>query len=515
MNPAVLLSHRGVAAALAICVLALAPASASANTFTFTGWDVESGALANSSVSYGRSLGVLYTNPALLTGVRDQVGVNFMFNLPQMNIKLKPKSSYTNVPLSIYDSTIGNVPGLQDRALPTVELINKRADNEIADFNAYLGLGIAYNFGIKRLQLGGLVALPISSLNSAEIATGFVDEREANFSNKLHSMRFGEWNRIVAAVVGAAYQPLPWMDIGVSAQAGLSTRARMSIYIPDATVQNYSQTNAETVMTASMRPIVGLRFRPADWIALGITWRNESYVSVDGRGQLILWNYHEPTPDKTVPKRTNQQFPLALDYEPLEVSAGVGVHLKQFTTQVAVMWQQWSQYIDEHALHPQSYAAFPPSPFVDATNGGKIDPDEYRFSNTFNLMWSGQWRYKPWGEASLGFCWYPTPVPAQLGRSNFVDNDLMGFTAGQKFDFHIGSLPFTAALNLQVWTMFDRTTWKNPTQIYDEFPDTARTLVANNPMSEAAGLQTNNPGFPGYEAGGMLYAFGLNLIHTF
>jgi len=34
-------------------------------------------------------------------------------------------------------------------------------------------------------------------------------------------------------------------------------------------------------------------------------------------------------------------------------------------------------------------------------------------------------------------------------------------------------------------------------------------------MSEAARLQTNNPGFPGYSAGGMLYAFGLNLTHTF
>ena len=34
-------------------------------------------------------------------------------------------------------------------------------------------------------------------------------------------------------------------------------------------------------------------------------------------------------------------------------------------------------------------------------------------------------------------------------------------------------------------------------------------------MSEAAGLQTNNPGFPGYDSSGMLYAFGLNFIHTF
>jgi hypothetical protein len=494
---------------------ALAPASALASSFSFMGYDAESGAVANSNLSFGTSMGVLHTNPALLAGARSQVGLNLLFNLPVLDVTLMEKDRYTNVPISIYDSTIGNVPGLQDRALPTAELPTKSGNTEVRDFNAYLGLGIAHNFGIKNFQIGLLALLPISSWNSAEISTHYNDEREANFSNRLHFTRAGQWNRIAAAVAGAAYEPAPWFSFGVAGEVTLSTKLRLTLYIPDATVQDYSLSSARTEVASGVRPIAGVRFRPLDWLAFGVVWRNESYVSVDGGGQLLLWNYHEPSPDKTIPKRTAQTFPLVLEYEPLEVAVGAGASFKGFTTQAAVTWQQWSQYLDHHAQHPQSYAEFPPSPFADPDNGGLIKAEDYRFDNTFNFQWSGQYRYRPWGEASLGVGWHPTPVPPQLGRTNYVDNDLLGISLGHKFDFEIARRSFTAALNFQVWTMFERTTHKDRDQVYDEFPDGARTLLANNPMSEAAGLQTNNLGYPGFEAGGMMYAGGASFIHNF
>ncbi|MBI5524878.1 MAG: hypothetical protein HY897_00940 [Deltaproteobacteria bacterium] len=522
-NPASATCVRHAAAAVSLCVALALATAASANPFALLGYDVESGALANSNVSFGSSLGVLYTNPALLADVGNQAGIAVTFNLPRLDVKLQAKPQSSRIPTSIYDSSIGNMPGLQDRALPAAELLNPASDNEVRDVNAYLGVGMAYNFGVRRFQLGVLAQLPISSWNSAEVATHFNDEREANFSNKIYLMRFGQWERIAAVLAGAAYSPLPWLDVGVGAQVSLAAKVRLKLYIPDATVQDYSQSNVGSEIAGALRPVAGLRFRPLDWLAVGAAWRNESYVSMDGGGGLDLWNYHEPVPDKLVPKRTTQKYSMALDYEPMEISVGVGVKLREVTTQVAVMWQQWSQYLDHHAAHAQSYAEFPSSPFLpvlsdgayDPTNGGAIDADEYRFNNTFNVQWSGQWRFKEWGEASLGACWYPTPAPAQLGRTNFADNDLLGITAGSRFDFNLLKLDWTLAVNLQVWQMFERTTYKDPAQVYDEFPDAARTLVANNPMSEAAGLQTNNPGYPGYEAGGILVATGFSLMHRF
>jgi hypothetical protein len=56
---------------------------------------------------------------------------------------------------------------------------------------------------------------------------------------------------------------------------------------------------------------------------------------------------------------------------------------------------------------------------------------------------------------------------------------------------------------------------KDPSLIRDEFPDRARTLIGGQPMPEAEGLQTNNPGFPGYEFGGLALAGSVSLAYLF
>ncbi|MGB9599802.1 MAG: hypothetical protein ACPL7I_04560, partial [Myxococcota bacterium] len=63
--------------------------------------------------------------------------------------------------------------------------------------------------------------------------------------------------------------------------------------------------------------------------------------------------------------------------------------------------------------------------------------------------------------------------------------------------------------------MFKRTTYKDVGLILDEFPDDSTTLLSNSPMLEAKGLQTNNPGFPGYISYGLVIALGANLIYYF
>jgi len=48
-------------------------------------------------------------------------------------------------------------------------------------------------------------------------------------------------------------------------------------------------------------------------------------------------------------------------------------------------------------------------------------------------------------------------------------------------------------------------------EILDEFPDGVVTLLDGAPMPEAEGLQTNNPGFPGYRSGGWTFVAGGSL----
>ena len=118
-------------------------------------------------------------------------------------------------------------------------------------------------------------------------------------------------------------------------------------------------------------------------------------------------------------------------------------------------------------------------------------------------------------EASVGGSWHPSPVPAQVGRTNYADNTLLGVTFGERFDFRLGSKRFVLAAALQLYRMLPRTTLKDPSQIVDEMPDGVRTLESKRTMSEAEGLQTNNPGFPGYRADGWLAAGSLSIAHPF
>jgi hypothetical protein len=113
----------------------------------------------------------------------------------------------------------------------------------------------------------------------------------------------------------------------------------------------------------------------------------------------------------------------------------------------------------------------------------------------------------------------PTPVPPQKGRTNYVDSDLLSLALGHRFEFCLFGHNLRIDVGLQFWTMFDTTVHKewdpdNPL-LKDEFPDHARTLIGGLPMPEAEGLQTNNPGFPGYTFGGWALVGSTSLSYLF
>jgi hypothetical protein len=498
--------------AAAVVVASSYATTARANSFDSFGYDVESASLAGSTMAYGRSLGVLHTNPALLPAVPNQVQVGLSFISPHLYAHLLPKPSSTDVPISIYDSNLGTVAGLQDRALPTVELPNKRGDTNVSGFSTDLAFGLATDLGVKRLRLAGLIQLPLTGGQSdSSVSTHYDDEREAGFSNRVTFTRFGQWDRIVAAVAGVGYDVTSWFSAGVSFQLAAAATARLKIYVPDAAVQSYSQSNMDTKVSISWRPVAGIRLTPLKWATLGVIWRDESYFSVDGTSEVTLWNYHEPLPDKTVLKRSNQSFPIVFGFEPMEVSVALGARRGPVTAQVAATWQRWSTYLSAHHEKPEEAAAFPPSPLSNTT----FDTSPYRFHNTVALQSGVSFQLSRAVEVNFGGAYYPSPVPPQTGRTNFVDSSILGLTTGQRFEFKAFGRSFVLALGVQVWRMIERTTNKDATKIVDEFPDASRTLQSNRPMPEAQGLQTNNPGFPGYRAGGYALAGGLSLSYLF
>jgi hypothetical protein len=500
--------------ALGACVVAVTSTPAIARAappFDTLGLDPETSSQANATVAYGKSIGVLETNPALLLDVAPQAYIGVMLVAPRLHSRTMPKPAGTDVPLSIYDSNLGVTPGVTFRALPTAELAQRSGDAVANQNSTRMGLGFASSFGIPKFRLGAMIVVPLSGGTAADITTHYADEREAEFSNRVHFMRFGEWQPVISATVGAAYQVLPSLRVGVSGELSAAAVARLQVYIPDASVQSNASTNLASQVNTSLRPIVGVRWAPLDHFAFGAVWRNESYFRVDGASDVTLWNQHEPGTDKTILKKTVLSFPIVFGYEPMQFALAAGTSHGPVTAQVVATFHRWSQYLDQHGSTPQDAAAMPSSPFQTAT----IDTSRYKFSDTVSLQGGASWRYAKDLEASLGAAWYPSPVPAQVGRTNYVDNTLVGFTIGHRHELHPFGRTVIVSAAGQLWVMLERTTYKDPSQMVDEFPDGVRTLETQRPMPEAKGLQTNNPGFPGYRAGGWLGAASISLAYPF
>jgi hypothetical protein len=96
-------------------------------------------------------------------------------------------------------------------------------------------------------------------------------------------------------------------------------------------------------------------------------------------------------------------------------------------------------------------------------------------------------------------------VPPQTGRTNYVDNDRVGLTVGGDYDFRLGGLHFRPGLGASGQLLMRRYQAKDDALIRDELPD--NTVDRNlDPVPAARGLQTNNPGWPGFASEGFVWS---------
>jgi long-chain fatty acid transport protein len=192
------------------------------------------------------------------------------------------------------------------------------------------------------------------------------------------------------------------------------------------------------------------------------------------------------------------------DWMPWQLGLGTSVDLLQreeqsLTLSASAIYGRWSQYIDRHGERP-------------ATGLGWQDT----LTGAFGLL--GKFRDLRF---SLDLQYKPTPVPLQFGRSNYVDNDRIGANLSADYAFHAGDTTLRLGLSLQSFWLLRRYTRKlstptfadglnrTPSLVKDEVPDDGQ--VGGTPIPGAQGLQTNNPGWPGFASAGWLGTAGLYL----
>jgi hypothetical protein len=491
---------------LALGSMTLAPDSAASPLFDLTGGTDGLGGLQARTIGGGPS--AAYFNPALLAKAPFGFTVGILMIGEQIGLSLdgRPGTEYA-VPDGVANAThadgsaIGNVP------IPTSLLQNGRIASGINpalaarprqgagtghQVFAYEMVGFVAKLLEDRLGFGVYGIIPDG--NFTNLTAFYADEREQYFSNSLHPELYGDRLTPVSIAFGLGWQVTEGLSIGLGGSLSLQAGVGAPTYVSNAgALQNLLiDTNAK--VNVSLSPNVGLAYDPSPrWHFTGTVHAPEE-VKLGVGFSFLLPNGLEQSSD----------FTLVYDYMPWQVGAGAAYDILQtrsetLTLAATAVYGKWSDYLDRHGQ-----AAIPAYGWYDTlTPTGGV---RYRHGAT-GVFLDAQYK--------------PTPVPLQTGRTNYIDNDRLGAGTGVDYAFSCLKTSMRLGVQVQAYWLVARHQTKLPTPaepdgrnhypalVVDEVPDDAQ--VAGEPLGGSQGLQTNNPGWPGFGSQGGIVEGGVYL----
>ncbi len=430
-----------------------------------------------------------YFNPALLPWVDDGVSAGLLFLAQRVTVDYHARDAAVDVPASVYDArrllADGTTAALELRPLPTDRLPKGRGAAGGTDDRAYMGFGTVKRFLAARLAVAFHALLPVTEVQAQR--PFFVDEREQYFSNSLQPELLGDRTEGGAFVLALAGRPLPWLGLGAGLTVDNRSTVRTTLYMPEASDQASTLSNTEVVVRSSVVPHFGLALRPWAGLRLAATCHVGSRSDVDTTSVLRFWTYPYPEgADSLTHSYTDVQR-----FEPLRVGFGAGWESDRdqsvaWSAGLVGRWARWSTYLDRHGAAPLEAWA----DTVSLAGGGSV-------------VWADQ-------RFGLDVAFVPSPVPPQEGRTNYVDTARLGTGFGWEGTFRARGLSFTVGVHGQVQRLLPRSETKRADAAHpvpDEFPESV-DVVSGQVLADAAGLQTNNPGYPGYDVSGWLVGVG-------
>jgi len=441
-----------------------------------------------------------YFNPAMLEDAEDRLDVGFALLSEQISMTLDGRTASMDVPVSVgaRDVVYNGKTLLPNTVVATQWLPDRQHDGTQPDSltRPYLIIGGLKHLIHNRFSIGAYVMLPLANLTTANAF--FNDEREAIFSNSLHPELYGDRLTAMSIAVGGSFRLLKQLSLGIGTTLGLANSATSASYVPDATDYSRLLVNNTIGVTAALAPHAGVYWTPTNRIRIGATLHAPSAFVIDTTITATL-------PNNTTAKGVQHEVH---DFMPWRASLGAEFDLIKtahytFGLGGEVRWMNWSTYLDRHGDTPAH---------VNAVNG--VDNHAFDFSDTFvySLGVRHKWKkvrgYADWQ-------WAPTPVKDQIGRSNYVDGDRFGVAFGGDFEAVVGGVRLRPGVQLTAYRLAWRNTVKDPKQIPDELPDDARSSLTGDPIAGAKGLQTNNPGYPGFGMDGWIYGGTVSLAVLF
>ena len=447
------------------------------------------GANALTARLFSRNAGATYFNPALLPEATPKLEAGFFGLLTRGKIHLTPRPDGVDVPLSIYDTSASSTRP----PIATADLPNPRSDTDEDDHVLYAVLGIVRPLAGKYLVFGFYSLLPVNDFLDEK--GFFPDEREQYFSNQLHFEQLGDRLSATSFAFALGSQLNDWLAVGAGIDIAVVTRSNMAVYLPDAAHQENVLLDPDIRTNSKFKPYLGAAFRPSPSVAVVATLHLGTSNDTNGENQVRMWNYQTQYPAglNYVP----QIYTLSQGNEPARLGLGASVVSRRqvegrpaWEVGLVAVAERCSQYRDRH---------------------GEAPPDTWH--NTVTMVAGGNvaWRQR---RLSFDLGYAPSPVPDQTGRTNYVDNSRIVSSASIEAPVRLLGREVEAGFYLFGSVFIPRTANKDPNAthpVVDEFPDTAIDIRTGLPATGAAGLQTNNPGYPGFDSHGFMLGAGFCL----
>lgn len=472
--------------ALAAFALASCPRPSEASVGDLFGFGTRGGATCGAQTALADDHTALFYNPAGMSLGAPGMGVGLGVTLDDVTIRMKRRPTGYDLP----DLGTGSP------AIPSGYRLGARGD--VTDIpNAYSFLvGATGSFGFTKLRVGVAVMLPFNQIGHQR--SHFPDEREQYFSNQLSWELIGERSEHQTILVGASWMLLDWLSIGFGMSVMPTAQTASRVYLADAARQDLVEMSVDNHQTGSTGLQAGLMLLPRDDLRIGLSYRTENGFALDIKNEVQVKGFQEdPSSFPLV-----QDIHVLVNYVPAQANLGVAWSRAGLTLTGDAAWTQWSAYRNNLGLRSTGF-----SDVVSARLGL-----EYKDSPSRTLR--------------VGLGWEPSPVPPQTGRTNYVDNDRVRLGLGSAHGLELLGQAVEVSWYAQVHVLLPRDTDKElldvhpvcapgVTALCDEIADDTPNPTTGKEEPAYAGLQTGNPGFPGWQSYGTLLAFGVDLKWRF
>ena len=449
-----------------------------------------------------------YSNPAML--VEAPAGLTLGVFVLSQQIGISPDArpgTQADVPAGIENATHADGSRWDNYPIPTSLLQNGRpaspqntalparprqGDGSGQQFLAYQMIGLVTKLFHDQLALGAYALIPYSKFTGADAF--YSDEREQYFTNSLHPELYSD--RLVATSIafGAGVKVTDQFSVGLGFTLNLQTEAYTPTYVVDAGRLQDILVDSDVKVVANLAPHLGLSYKPTPRLRITATAHSPEKLEIDTTFTFLLANGVQQT--------AGVQF--THDYVPWQFGAGASYNLVQserdtVTVAASASYGRWSDYVDRHSEAPAP---------------------GYGWSDTLTPVGGVRVQHEAIG-TFLDLEYQPSPVPLQTGRTNYVDNDRVGADAGIDYAFTLLGTHFKIGTQLQVHRLLPRYQAKLPTPtsgdgvdhdpslVKDEVPDDS--VLDGQPLAGSKGLQTNNPGWPGFGSQGWIVGGGVTL----